>query len=186
MKLLIELILIYVFFSLKAKVECKLYPIAVRLPLNGSAPDLGGSLWPQPSEISSSLEFMIIDPDSFQIRLSQNLDVCQKDIIEKLWVRYKHILFPPKFAHEKASRSDIQLERLVFDLYDKSSINNVDSCSKTYYPFIQSVETEAYDLNVNSNEARVISKTVWGLIKGLESFSQLTYIFPDTNKVINF
>lgn len=175
----------FVFLLLKlSPMACKLFPIAVRLPLNGTAPDLGGSIWPKPSQMTSHTEFMFIDRDSLQINFGKNVGKCEKEIIEKLWSRYKNILYPPKFSHQKPSTSELQLKKLVFNLETPSSKSKSEPCSKAFYPMIQDTEAEAYELNVNLNEANLDSKTVWGLIRGLETFSQLTYIYPATNKVI--
>jgi len=181
---LINLALFCVFLILKSRpFTCKLFPIAVRLPLNGTAPDLGGSIWPKPLQMTSYADHMFIDWDTFQISYSQHLDKCQREIIENLWLRYKNILRPPKFLYQKPSTQDNQLKRLVFDLEKFSSKAPSESCAKAYYPMIQDTDTEAYELSVDFNEAKLLSKTVWGLIRGLETFAQLTYIYPNTNKV---
>ncbi len=133
---------------LSSLIECKLYPIAVRLPLNGTAPNIGGSIWPKPTELTSTSDFMFIDRDSFEISLAQNLDPCEKDIIEKLWLRYKNVLFPPKFSFEKPEKNDLIVKKLVFELEKnknekKFQAKNLNSCPDTHYPFIQDTETES-------------------------------------------
>jgi hypothetical protein len=179
--------LAFICFLFQSKLlECKLYPIAVRLPLNGTAPNLGGSIWPKPLQMTSYPEVMLIDSDTFQIIFSKNLSQCEKEIIEKLWPRYKNILYPPKFTHQKPSTNENQLKQLVFDLEKLSTSKSTQTCSREYYPLIQDTDAETYELNVNSNEAKLTAQTVWGLIRGLETFSQLTYIYPNTNKVIRF
>ncbi len=177
---------ICILFQFKS-LECKLFPIAVRLPLNGTAPDLGGSIWPKPLQMTSYPNVMLIDSDIFQIIFGKNLGQCEREIIEKLWPRYKNILYPPKFTHQKPSANENQLKQLVIDLEKPSTTTkSTQTCSKDYYPLIQDTDAEAYELNVNLNEAKLTAKTVWGLIRGLETFSQLTYIYPNTNKVMRF
>lgn len=39
------------------------------------------------------------------------------------------------------------------------------------------------ELEVTASEAKLSSHTIWGLVRALESFSQLIYSFPD-NRVI--
>ena len=152
MKLLVAYFAIFLLNG--GQVTSKLFPIAVRLPLNGTAPQIGGSLWPKPAVMTSTEDVLFLDRDTFGIKLGQSLDACEKDILDKLWLRYKHILFAPNFAHEKPTKNEAQLNSLVFEL-DKGTLasnqrqKSVESCSKTHYPFIQDTETEACKLHVN-------------------------------------
>jgi hypothetical protein len=132
-------------------INCILYPLAVRLPLNGTPPDLGGSVWPKPVELESTLDYMTIDKDAFEIDLKNSLNECEQDIISKLWTRYRNILFPPKLAYQKPAFTDKRLKVLIFELNESNSrkvdIRNLDDCPKHYYPFIQDTETEACKLS---------------------------------------
>lgn len=146
MRLLTKLLFLCLILSAYLNViNCILYPLAVRLPLNGTPPDLGGSVWPKPVELESTQDYMIVDKDAFEVDMKNSLNECEQDIIGKLWVRYRNILFPPKLAYQKPAFTDKRLKVLIFELNQPSlnKIDNLDDCPKHYYPFIQDTETEA-------------------------------------------
>ncbi|RNA14481.1 beta-hexosaminidase subunit beta-like [Brachionus plicatilis] len=164
-----------------AQTDCKLYPIAVRLPLNGTPPDLGGSLWPRPNFQRFGPERFFIDKN-FKIELDSGLNVCEKDLLEKLWVHYQSVLYPPKLKFQAPASSDLVLKSISFKLITNSPEFILSSCAEKYYPFIQDTETESYKLNAGRIGVQVVAKSVWGLIRGLETFSQLVYTPLNTNK----
>ncbi|XP_054715055.1 beta-hexosaminidase subunit beta-like [Uloborus diversus] len=137
--------------------------IEVRLPLPGerSPP---GSPWPMPKLWSRSDKLLSIDP--MQFYLSSNAADC--DVIDMALKRYKKIVLDGGKVHPSLPRLE-GLQVKVEDGY---------LCG---YP--KHGEDESYFLDVPaSGTAHLHSKTVWGALKGLETFSQL--VFQDTNHTI--
>ncbi|XP_023238267.1 beta-hexosaminidase subunit alpha-like [Centruroides sculpturatus] len=131
--------------------------IEPRLPLPGRrAPP--GSPWPHPQVWISSHKRLSIDIQNFVF--TSNARSC--DIIDQgLW-RYRNYAFPDSKGTKDASVP--QLTGLGVEVEDKS-------CG---YPKLG--DDESYKIEVpDSGEAKITSKTVWGAIKGLETFSQLVY-----------
>jgi hypothetical protein len=132
--------------------ECILLPLAVRLPLNGTPPSLGGSLWPKPISHDSSLNYVFLHRDQFKFELGNTLDECEKDIIGQMSSKYKNILFPPKLAYDYPNSGDAKLNWLEFKINKNknsklfggaSESKNLADCSKTHYPYTTSVDDEA-------------------------------------------
>lgn len=123
--------------------ESVLHRLAVRLPLNCSPPELGASLWPKPVHQDSDLTYAFINKNLFKIGIDSNLNVCERDIIEKLWKHYENILFPPKLAYDLPDPFDKQINLLKFTLKQKSPEEIVQNCASKYYPLIEDTETEA-------------------------------------------
>jgi hypothetical protein len=120
----------------------KLFPIAVRLPLNGTPPADGASIWPMPTQLNVERDFMFIDRGTFRIRLATNLNQCEKEIIENLWKHYFNVLFPPKLGYEYPSKNDPRLNTLWFNLKTARNVKATD-CQKDYYPNFETNEAEA-------------------------------------------
>ena len=128
------------------KTECKLFPLAVRLPLNGTPAELGASLWPKPVSHQFTSSLTVIHKDLFNIKYHLSLNGCEQEILEKLWsTKYKHVLFPPKLPYEYPSKSEPQMNLVVFELIKKESNEkrHLKSCSTSYYPFIQDTQAES-------------------------------------------
>lgn len=120
--------------------DCKLYPIAVRLPLNGTPPDLGGSLWPRPNFQQFGAERFYIDK-KLQLILDPGLNDCEKDILGKLWDHYQSVFYPPKLELRAPASADPILKSVYFQLNSVSPV--ITSCPENYYPFIQDTQTES-------------------------------------------
>ncbi|CAF3928629.1 unnamed protein product, partial [Rotaria sordida] len=145
--------------------------IAVRLPLKGerSPPN---AVWPHPQQITTSNDLLYIRPHD--IMIYSNIQTC--DIIAKAIERYKPIFFPPKLSMlQPPSDANNILQSLTLNIRDNSP------CEE----YIQQNSNETYTLTINQQMAIVEASTVWGLLRGLETFSQLIYINQQNYVVIN-
>ncbi|CAF2741185.1 unnamed protein product [Rotaria sp. Silwood2] len=145
--------------------------IAVRLPLKGehSPPN---AVWPHPQQIIASNELLYIRPHDIMIH--SNIRTC--DIISKAIERYEPIFFPPKLSmNEPPSNADNILQNLTLNIRDNPQ------CEQ----YIQQNSDETYTLTINNKIAIVEATSVWGLLRGLETFSQLIYINEQNYVVIN-
>lgn len=149
----------------------KLYPIEVKYPLLGE-PAEPGSPWPMPKYMNGSTNnLFVFDEDNFKITTNMKVDC---DIIEENKKIYKKILFPPMSSFKSLPLKSAYLYEL------KIEIETNDKCPG--YPDLSMDET--YELHIKSGVASVKSKSVWGAIRGMETFSQLTFITEENKLAI--
>lgn len=124
--------------------EAKLFPIAVRLPLLGTPARDGESLWPMPSYLQTSPESMYINRFLLRKSYDGSLNVCEREIMDKLWSHYQNVLFPPKLSYKFAGSNERKMEYVEFNLKISTPINGqgVD-CSIQYYPYFNDNNAEA-------------------------------------------
>lgn len=130
-------------FSLSSSfIDAKLYPIAVRLPLNGTEPPSGASLWPAPVSLNVQRETFFISKQKLTAK-HVNLNRCQLEIVESLWSHYQNVLFPPKLPYREPGSNDAQMNTVTFSLLHSESVSASEDCSRAYYPHIESQDEEA-------------------------------------------
>eukprot|EP00761_Pharyngomonas_kirbyi_P000590 gb/GECH01000590.1/.p1 GENE.gb/GECH01000590.1/~~gb/GECH01000590.1/.p1 ORF type:complete len:584 (+),score=102.63 gb/GECH01000590.1/:1-1752(+) len=118
------------------------------------------TVWPTPKSSScDNKEYVLVNPQEFKFALSQNSESNQ-DVINDAFARYMELVFiagnRPFSATDNSviSRLDIQVENLETPLSSE-----VD---------------ESYQIEITSSgSASLNAPTVWGMLHGLETFSQL-------------
>ncbi|CAF3359119.1 unnamed protein product [Rotaria sp. Silwood1] len=130
------------------------------------------AVWPHPQQINASNELLYIRPHA--IIIHSNIQTC--DIITKAIQRYEPIFFPPKLSmRDPPSGVNNILQNLTLNIRDNPQ------CEQ----YIQHDSNETYTLTINLQMAIVEASSVWGLLRGLETFSQLIYINEQNYVVIN-
>ncbi|CAF1110759.1 unnamed protein product [Rotaria sordida] len=168
MKYLLFEFLLVIFF---VYIQCEITYIEVKYPLKGkrSPPN---AVWPHPQQINISNDLLYIRPNDLAVY--SNLQTC--DIIAKAIERYKPIFFPPTLdMKQPSSNMENILQNLTLNV--KGNIQ----CEK----YIELNSNEAYNLTIKQKFALVEAYSVWGLLRGLETFSQLIYINEQNYIVIN-
>ncbi|XP_022693949.1 beta-hexosaminidase subunit beta-like [Varroa jacobsoni] len=146
--------------------------IEVRLPLEGT-PSPPGSPWPMPQTYRPEPKQLQINPDTFDIRSDE---ICC-DVIEKAIKRYKKVIFPLKQSPKPGN-----LPRLkVLHVEVTEFRNTAEDCG---YPRHESNENYTLAVSESTGVAILKSATVWGALRGLETFSQLVYIEDQTNRYL--
>ncbi|CAF0777561.1 unnamed protein product [Adineta steineri] len=152
-------------------IQCDITYIEVKYPLAGkrSPPN---AIWPHPQKIDISNDLLYIHPND--LKVYSNIENC--DIITKAIERYKPIFFPPTLdMHHPPSDTDNILQNLTLNIKGNSQ------CEK----YIELNSNEAYNLTISQKIALVEANSVWGLLRGLETVSQLVYINEQNYVVIN-
>ncbi|KAK2153374.1 hypothetical protein LSH36_299g02006 [Paralvinella palmiformis] len=130
-------------------------------PLTGfvAAP---GAPWPMPESWQNSTSQMTLDPLTFQF----TSDLTDCDVIDNAIQRYmKYIDLDPNGVIDPGLT---QLTGLTLTVDDTN-------CAQDYYPH-QGMD-ESYSLTISgSTEGSLSAKTIWGALRGLETFSQLLYL----------
>lgn len=136
-------------------------------------------VWPKPKymEQYKLSNYQVIDPTNFEIILQGNSAKC--DILIEAVKRYKKKLFADDcslFDHKRNHHKTIYPNNSADDSYEgdltRLVINNLDNCPK--YPSEDMLES--YHLKTNTvGEASLRAEQVWGILTGLETFSQLVF-----------
>ncbi|XP_046371399.1 beta-hexosaminidase subunit beta-like [Haliotis rufescens] len=137
--------------------------IAARLPLQGQRAK-PGSPWPLPAHMTQTDHIWALDPASFSF--TSNIESC--DILTQAFQRYRKLSF---FDRKSSKPTRNVLEGL--------RVNVKDAACDGYPSFEMD---ESYTLNVTSS-AVMAAQSVWGALRGLETFSQLIYMDGDQHKI---
>ena len=123
-----------------------------------------GTPWPLPVNITTTNTAFSLDPNSFVFEAKA---ANQCDIVSEAIKRYKSLTF----ITNKKSVADSSLPALK-----KVSIQ-IDQPEHCGYPQLN--DDESYSIEIVQHDAHVLgsigSKTVWGALRALETFSQLVY-----------
>eukprot|EP01102_Stenamoeba_stenopodia_P017174 TRINITY_DN6117_c0_g1_i1.p1 TRINITY_DN6117_c0_g1~~TRINITY_DN6117_c0_g1_i1.p1 ORF type:complete len:557 (-),score=123.15 TRINITY_DN6117_c0_g1_i1:93-1682(-) len=122
------------------------------------------AVWPQPSSASYGTEVLAIDPASFVISSSSGSQILQ-DAIQ----RYQALLFPFNTTQLALRGVKARSAPKPSSAFVSELLVNVGSDSEVLQLYVN----EDYVLQVNSSGATLSAATVFGALRGLESFSQL-------------
>ncbi|XP_034031374.1 beta-hexosaminidase subunit alpha [Thalassophryne amazonica] len=123
-------------------------------------------LWPLPQTVISSMERYTLNPQDFHFNYGRNSAVKQGcSILDAAFKRYFSLIFPGylsvndtlHFGEEKTFTLSITVDQ--------------DDCDG----YLNADSSERYHLNVSGQHAVLNAETVWGVLRGLETFSQLVY-----------
>ncbi|XP_070497021.1 beta-hexosaminidase subunit beta-like [Chironomus tepperi] len=134
-----------------------------------------GGIWPHPKNIVSTTYFRTLRPSTFEFEtIGYKCDILQAAID-----RYKQIIIVHlRRLRYKADSSYNNKWRNISEFngnIDGLQVDLKKSCEK--YPHLDM--DESYDLNISENQAMLSAESIWGILRGLESFSQLLYLSPD-------
>ncbi|XP_062905312.1 beta-hexosaminidase subunit beta isoform X1 [Mobula hypostoma] len=146
-----------------------------RLPADMQSPY--GSLWPLPQKVVISPEVYRLSAVTFQIVYSYGSTASVGcSILDNAFRRYYGYIFGSSQREATFGRNPGDLSQLQVTITSSDP-----ECHK--YPRITS--NEAYELIVTQPVATLKSETVWGALRGLETFSQLVYEDEFTTHLIN-
>jgi len=115
-----------------------------------------GTIWPKPQkEDRSDSTFYTFNPKSFKFSTKD-----KDPILSNAFSRYEELTFPNKNLYAENSLSKIEtIEVSIDDLKQPLSMNS----------------NETYKLEIKSPTATLTAESVWGALRGLETFSQAVY-----------
>ncbi|RZC35144.1 beta-hexosaminidase subunit alpha-like [Asbolus verrucosus] len=144
-----------------------------------------GEVWPKPQQQQKSSDYLVIRPHIFSFKVPN--DVGCPDFLDDALIRYWRIISSTaslerrgrlqevgKPSHKKFWHSDANfvgyLDSLKIDLSGECQDEDVR-------PDFGDVEN--YTLTVTTKEATLSAPSIWGFLRGLETFSQLIYLEED-------
>ncbi|KAL0968895.1 hypothetical protein UPYG_G00273300 [Umbra pygmaea] len=131
------------------------------------------AVWPMPQMISSSADRYPLNPRMFVFQYSNGSSAQSGcSVLDSAFKRYFPLIFTGYMRAEGPRQHD---DRIRFPLTDAlfSVVVHVKEADCEGYPDADS--SESYQLSVSSGLAALKASTVWGALRGLESFSQLVY-----------
>ena len=132
-----------------------------------------GSPWPLPQKWLRTEHTFTLNPEHFEFKTSDNGNEC--DIITDAFNRYRGYMFVDKYG--SATTELDELESLYVD------IENLE-CDVNLYPKLGDEESYTIEIPRDEKRARLTAKSVWGALRGLETFSQLVYQNETTRSYI--
>ncbi|XP_030762521.1 beta-hexosaminidase subunit alpha-like isoform X2 [Sitophilus oryzae] len=138
-----------------------------------------GEIWPKPQDQVKSEDYFVITPENFTFLLAENSGNCL--ILQNAFERYFKILQQNTISQAtvrrlKSFRANLT-EGSNLGLITNITVNLNGECSDNDYPSLDINET--YILNVTLSAVQLASSSIWGILRGLESFSQLLYLGSD-------
>ncbi|XP_054475686.1 beta-hexosaminidase subunit alpha [Anoplopoma fimbria] len=136
--------------------------LLILLPLGRHTVD---GVWPLPQTFTSSVERYPLNPQTFYFgygRQSAAQPGCS--VLDAAFKRYFYLIFPDYIGNGVLRFSEVKPFNIEIsvDHEDCEGYPNEDS-------------SERYNLSVSAGQASLSAETVWGAVRGLETFSQLVY-----------
>ncbi|XP_022792625.1 beta-hexosaminidase subunit beta-like [Stylophora pistillata] len=119
-----------------------------------------GSVWPKPQGETPSGAVYKLAPGNFQFSITGE----SSDVLQEAVKRYKVLTFPDNVSESKKNFS--QITKLTVDVLKDYENLTLDS-------------DESYKLEVKAPTSSLTAATVWGALRGLETFSQIVHQDPD-------
>ncbi|KAL7648494.1 UNVERIFIED_CONTAM: hypothetical protein RMT77_000400 [Armadillidium vulgare] len=130
-----------------------------------------GKPWPIPQMENQKGGQLLIDPDEFIFKATGK----SCEILTKAFRRYKNICFPNKKKDQQGLSKENLESNMIFQENKLAylAVNLASDCEE--YPHLNMIEE--YELQIcsgdNSDEGVLTSQSIWGILRGLETFSQI-------------
>ncbi|XP_077988960.1 beta-hexosaminidase subunit alpha-like isoform X1 [Glandiceps talaboti] len=137
-----------------------------------------GKPWPLPQQMQTQTKILNVSPGSFQF----HYDMYACPILVSAFERYYNFLFQGnldtklRFYKTKESNFVGQQQELI-----ALTVSLTEKCDEL--PSLEANET--YVLTIDGSGAKLKTSSVWGALRGLETFSQLVYESSEGQLVVN-
>ncbi|XP_063700127.1 beta-hexosaminidase subunit beta-like [Culicoides brevitarsis] len=161
-------VLVYLCLAIVFVAECSAYivdpgPVVIAT---------SGEIWPKPKKQQTEETFSTFTPTNFHFKATEK--TC--DILDLAFERYTQILVQilnngrRNRRSQPRRRSKVRLDPLFSGNLVEFNVKLTTECEDKPYQGMD----ESYVLTVTNGSASLDAKSVWGVLRGLESFSQLT------------
>ncbi|XP_066249332.1 beta-hexosaminidase subunit beta-like isoform X1 [Euwallacea similis] len=158
--------------------EFKIFVLVLGLGMcNASSPGplifaTKGAVWPKPQQHNTSDSFFILRPRIFKFNILKNIS-SSCNFLENSLARYWKLLqfdVTLKKYQQKNKKSE-QVDGLMYLEY--LDVNLTGQCDDQAFPGIKM--DESYRLWLLPNRKELQAASIWGILRGLETFSHLVY-----------
>ncbi|KAL1501005.1 hypothetical protein ABEB36_006411 [Hypothenemus hampei] len=131
-----------------------------------------GAVWPRPQQQNISSEnYFVLRPKKFTFAKLNGTETC--GLLESAFTRYYEVLQQDaKMTRKKLKK--IALGDGFLGYLDELKINLTGKCIDAEYPTLDM--DESYKLWVTNERVELQAVTLWGILRGLETFSQLVHL----------
>ncbi|XP_063826201.1 beta-hexosaminidase subunit alpha-like isoform X1 [Ostrinia nubilalis] len=146
-------------------------------------PPTKGEVWPKPQYQKSERYYFTVNTSAFKIKATNH--TCP--ILAKAIERYSFIMRntfnldlnrKPKTSRHRLPRETNSEDPYYQGLLKELDIELISPCEE--YPYFNM--DESYELTI-STTAKLLSSSIWGILRGLESWSHLLYLTDDKDGV---
>ncbi|XP_045615351.2 beta-hexosaminidase subunit alpha [Procambarus clarkii] len=134
-----------------------------------------GQIWPRPQMMESRDTYMVVRPDTFSFK-TVGFDC---DILQEALKRYISIMFPTSRSSKAENNQPWRKDQDFQGYLDELQINLLTACQDNPQQHMD----EQYEIKIDSpdapGEGAIISHSIWGILRGLETFSQI--LIPDAS-----
>ncbi|EGW04522.1 beta-hexosaminidase subunit alpha isoform X1 [Cricetulus griseus] len=154
---------------------CRLW---VSLLLAAALASSATAVWPWPQYIQTYHRRYTLYPNNFQFRYhAASAAQAGCVVLDEAFRRYRNLLFGSgSWPRPSFSRKQLILGKNVL-------VVSVITAECNEFPNLESVEN--YTLTINDDQCLLVSETVWGALRGLETFSQLVWKSAEGTFFIN-
>lgn len=132
-----------------------------------------GSVWPMPKKILTFKESLSVAIDAFTFETTPDSKSCS--IMVSAFERY-----------EKLVRSTAKSYKLKFRPLEDTSLSTLYVNLTSECENMPSIDMdESYNLTIAAEKRQLQANSIWGILRGLETFSQLVWVHPSGEVVIN-
>lgn len=125
---------------------------------------VSGSVWPKPqSETRSKHEVFTLNPKKFVFKSHK-----KHEILENAFQRYKELTFPYRNFRTNKSMEEIKALQVTIDDYKQPLSVNMN---------------ETYTLKIKKSVSTLHVNSIWGALRGLETFSQIVFFKESSYQV---
>ncbi|XP_063905118.1 beta-hexosaminidase subunit alpha-like [Zophobas morio] len=136
-----------------------------------------GEVWPKPQQEEKTSDYFIVRDYTF--RFQGPADIGCPSLLDDAFTRYWSLIAATSASLERRVRRGKKHTKLWH--LDESLLGNLkslkvevsDECTDDALPDFE--DNENYTLTVNADGATLSAQTIWGALRGLETFSQLIY-----------
>ncbi|XP_050293724.1 beta-hexosaminidase subunit alpha-like [Anthonomus grandis grandis] len=143
-----------------------------------------GQLWPKPQQQNVSASYFVLQPRTFEFQIQKGSSDCA--LLSNAFTRYFKILQQDaemikrrlsRMGKDQLKKARLEKDNNFLGYLNKLTVNLTDLCNDNDYPSLNM--DEAYKLWVTEDRTELQATSVWGILRGLDSFSQLIYLGED-------
>jgi hexosaminidase len=145
-----------------------------------------GGVWPKPQEQETSADYFVIRPHTFNFK--GPADIGCPNFLNDAFTRYWTIIATSSSLDRRGRISEMKRRpKKKFWKVDDSYAGYLDTLNVELTGECASEDVrpdfgddEKYTLTISSEGSTLSASTIWGVLRGLETFSQLIYLEEDT------